>query len=374
MMATATGERGVTFVATSNSKSIPTKVTQCIKANLKDCLSGIEKIVPKKARFVQGSNDNAQVIPLKQGLVGLVSEAYCKHHNLVLRPDDIWQAILTQFSFYVNAHAEELRSKFVPHEGKKELVVQDGGGLFTTDHAALVLAMVHEQIVDNISDPSLVKWLMPAWSTTRDADRVCAGVSIMAVLQKYFDYKFQLLCGIPTVTLLGTPEDWADLCSRVARLPEFDCEECLMSEWVEMLQPVCDTLARQVAAGVNGELQGKAADDALHFWDRVCHYKGGGSGPTYISGWIAVFAVFNAKGEWQGDYRAKSCALWPKIDTDDLPIGWTSVPVKVDDNGTEYKCTMHAGQMAASMPTASSLQPRNDWCIVVHSPNPGSKN
>ncbi|EFA86410.1 hypothetical protein PPL_00202 [Heterostelium album PN500] len=42
--------------------------------------------------------------------------AYSQHHNLVIRPDDIWIAIMTQFSFYLNAHAEQLRSKIVSHD------------------------------------------------------------------------------------------------------------------------------------------------------------------------------------------------------------------------------------------------------------------
>lgn len=63
------------------------------------------------------------------GLVSAIVEAYNTHHNLVLRPDDIWQAILTQFSFYVNANAEALRDKFVDFEGKKKLVIKTGGTL-----------------------------------------------------------------------------------------------------------------------------------------------------------------------------------------------------------------------------------------------------
>jgi hypothetical protein len=49
--------------------------------------------------------------------------AYNKHLNLVIRPDDVWVAILTQFSAHVNAHSEKLRSLFVTFEGKKNLTV-----------------------------------------------------------------------------------------------------------------------------------------------------------------------------------------------------------------------------------------------------------
>ncbi|KAG8797798.1 hypothetical protein FRB91_008370, partial [Serendipita sp. 411] len=54
--------------------------------------------------------------PRRNGFVDAVVEAYNNHHHLIIRPDDVWCAILSQFNLYVNANAEELRSKFVAHE------------------------------------------------------------------------------------------------------------------------------------------------------------------------------------------------------------------------------------------------------------------
>jgi len=65
----------------------------------------------------------------------MLYSAYNSHHELILRPDDFWQAIVTQFSFYVNANAEALRDKIVDHEGKKELVVVVEGNFNTIDYA-----------------------------------------------------------------------------------------------------------------------------------------------------------------------------------------------------------------------------------------------
>jgi len=61
------------------------------------------------------------LLPSNNGLVGSVIDAYSSHHHLSIRPEDVWFAILTQLSTYVNKHAEELREHFVAHEGKKEL-------------------------------------------------------------------------------------------------------------------------------------------------------------------------------------------------------------------------------------------------------------
>lgn len=63
---------------------------------------------------------------------------------------------------------------------------------------------------------------------------------MMATLQKYFSYLFTLECGIPSVTLLGSPEDWDDLSTRVEKFAEFGAEP---TKWVALLRPVCDAFA-----------------------------------------------------------------------------------------------------------------------------------
>ncbi len=64
------------------------------------------------------------------GFVRAVIAAYCDHHHLTIRPEDVWFAILTQLSFFVNAYGEELRSFFVSHDGRKELEVMDNGSSY----------------------------------------------------------------------------------------------------------------------------------------------------------------------------------------------------------------------------------------------------
>lgn len=55
---------------------------------------------------------------LGNGFIGALYDAYSKHYELVLRPDDVWLAIGTAFANYVDAHSEEMRKEFVNHEEK----------------------------------------------------------------------------------------------------------------------------------------------------------------------------------------------------------------------------------------------------------------
>ncbi|KAG6371849.1 hypothetical protein JVT61DRAFT_8846 [Boletus reticuloceps] len=46
------------------------------------------------------------ILPQRNGFVHIVIEAYNRHRTLIIRPDDVWLAILTQFCFFINGNAE----------------------------------------------------------------------------------------------------------------------------------------------------------------------------------------------------------------------------------------------------------------------------
>lgn len=124
--------------------------------------------------------------------------AYSYHQHLLMRPEDIWFAILTQFSIYIKKHAEELRKKFVAHTGKKELEVKRGDTRYMVDHNYVVEEMA-QLIEKNIVDPELRRWVTPAFTTTSKTDEVVASILMIGALQKYFTYKFTYICGIPSI-------------------------------------------------------------------------------------------------------------------------------------------------------------------------------
>lgn len=127
------------------------------------------------SQVLQTSNNN--------GLVNALTLAYNRHHNIVLRPEDFWTAVLTQFSSYVNANSEKLRDKFVNFNGKRELKVTAGGSLRTADFDKMSVSMT-EQIAANLKDDSVRDWIMPSFTTTTINDRVVCSVVMMAAMQK----------------------------------------------------------------------------------------------------------------------------------------------------------------------------------------------
>ncbi|KAL9637424.1 MAG: hypothetical protein Q9164_002196 [Protoblastenia rupestris] len=310
----------------------------------------------KCVELLQSSFDTdlkAVVDPSANGFVHGAIRAYSNHHHLQIRPEDVWFAIISQLSFYINCHAEELRELFVAHEGKKELVVTfRSGSRYSVDFGIFAQKM-SRLIEENVVDPELRSWTMPAFSTTTKHDKVIASILLMGVTQKYFDFKCCIECGLPSVTLLGEKADWELIYNRLDKLETFGAES---SEFCRLLRPVVSRFVKS--------FDDPASEEIISFWQRIAHHYNMGSGPSYYSGWITAFCFWNADGESLYRFPAHGDDLnsiaWEKarypllhldgatyhrVDSDDVPPGYSSVPVKVDDNGDLFDAMMIAGSV-----------------------------
>ncbi|KAI9719224.1 MAG: hypothetical protein M1812_003554 [Candelaria pacifica] len=300
------------------------------------------------------------------GFVDAAMRAYNTHHALVLRPDDVWMAILSQFNLFVNAHAEELRHVFVDHEGQRELTVVACGTRYTVDFGQMSNQM-GILLEENIIDPQLRNWLIPDFSTTTENDKVVSSIIMMATLKSYFKYRFVTLCGIPKVTLLGHKSDWQKLLEKIHKLKDYGPETC---QWHELLVPV---LSRFVHS-----FESPNSDATKHFWQRIAHRRDGGSGVPTLSGWITAFCFFNHKGQSMYDSRiiesirekiarvaAKSSdveindakrdpwdakqlltlddVVYHTVGTTDIPPAYGETDVRLVDNGVPFATVLVAG-------------------------------
>jgi hypothetical protein len=196
----------------------------------------------------------------------------------------------------------------------------------------------------HLIDPELHEWIMPSFSTTTNTDTVTAAIIMMGSMQKYFSYLMGLICGIPSVTLLGGKADWVDIRRRLDKLPQFGKEP---EQFARLLSPVLDYFIRTF----------EDADDpkVVDFWSKIADRHSNGSGPSYLSGWITAFCFWDPEGKsLYRDNSEHGCNLdgtsFHRVNTDDIPNAYVTVPVVVDDNGIEVKTRMVAGLvgMAAS--------------------------
>ncbi len=292
------------------------------------------------------------------GFVQTVIDCYNHHHNLVIRPDDIWIAILTQFSFYINKNAEEFRGKFVNFDGKMELIVRINGSLRLAPYD-LFVTKTTDKIYDNLVDKSVKDWILPNFSTTDTNDKIACGIVFMATTKKYFDFGCCLQCGIPNITLEGTVGDWENILQRLEKLKTYK-----LDKWYDMLKKI---LKEFVAA--------KNEKANIEFLNRICHHLGGASGPRFISGWLTAFAVFNEDGNWTDHKDNASLTMfsrisveqeWPVINIAAIPSGIVNVNVKIAEGSVVHESVMFAGHVGYKvLKDKCTLQPQIGWGIAL---------
>lgn len=337
---------------------------------------------------LQESAELKNFFPQNNGFLQGIITAYNGHHNLVIRPDDVWIAILSQFNLYVNANAEALRSKFVSHQGKEKITVRCvAPSRYDVDYKWMADEMT-KQMKDKAVDPELHGFIIPNFSTTTPVDTTIGCVMMMSTLQKYFSYETVLMCGIPSVTLLGTKQDYEDIYRRLDKLDSFGEEPRVFAA---LLRPVI----REFVEAFNSA----SAQANLEFWSRICHYRAGGSGPSYLSGWATAFCVWGKKGNWQGpkletfaspiseEERLESERYYvsdglgfsfsappalffgdlrfPVVELSKIPNGYCEVDVRIDEFGTEYECMMVAGHVGfvVSGERSDTIQPSPQWFL-----------
>lgn len=332
---------------------------------------------------------SSQISPCNNGLVRAAFLAYIDHHHLIIRPEDIWFAVLGQFSYYVNEHAEELRHSFVSRKGKKGLILKQefpGGDI---DYGSMCKNMT-DLIDQNIVDPELRSWILPSFTTTTNTDQVVASVLMMGMMQKYFEYIFNpVTCGIPTITLLGEKSDYEDILRRIEKLTEYGKEP---TRFAELLRPILKYCIATFSCSA-------ASPDAavVDFWSRIVHYSSG-SGFDSLSGWITAFSFWDEDGKcmayeyfWDNKLTPTTepghlppaeemIRMYHEVDPDEVPAGFVTVPVTlIINNDPPIDTKLLAGSVGFEVTTArqrfqpSSLTPGSEGMTLISLANEDKK-
>ena len=217
---------------------------------------------------------------LKDMFFRTVVKAYANHQSLVLSPDMIWLLISQGFARYVNAHPEELRPQLVEHDGKMDLVVITPEELLTGNPDWEKIMGDFSDSIQKYTKGDIAKTITADFTTTTPVTRIASEITLMESVKSYFEYVVMYLaCGIPSVTLQGTPEDWQLVLDKAKRLKPYG-----LTEWIEELEPILTEFVRTA----------KGKPDQL-FWQRMVKevrlpkLNGGGcdpSKPTELDGWV----------------------------------------------------------------------------------------
>jgi len=369
------GSRGVKVVS-DNPKY---EIAEAMLNKVNDPWADYDAQPPKEGRkntlvatSLGRGNEKDPIISYGNGFVDGINDAFANDLDLVLRPDDVWLAILTQFSLFVVGHAEEVRHLFVQHEGKRRIEVD----LTPFKGSQIDLGRVaHEmtaEIQRHVVDPGLKDWMIPKFTTTNELDISVASFVMMGAMQKYFEYFTFFGCGFPSVTLLGEKSDWQDIELRIKKLAHYGPEP---EEWSRLLAVVLRYMVRTFDEPDSVEIK--------DFWLRVSHFQGPtASGTRTLSGWITAFAFWDEDGKrikghprhsFEGRDLEERRALtldgvdFPLLGHDDVPRSVVALPISLADGdaGVIRRCTAVAGSIGMTLSNSGGkVQPYPAWCVI----------
>lgn len=278
-------EGSITFVVDEN---LPPPEENLIKENGEKIAHWIlsQKNVPNEShQIVAYSFADETMTPCDEGVFfNCAVQAYATHRPLMISPDMIWLLICQGFARYVNAHSDQLRNLLVSHEGKKTLIVNTEEDLFNgnPDWEKIFFdfaAEINKNIKGDLAD--IIK---ADFTTTKAVERIASEITLMETFKSYFEYVIDYcICGIPTITINGTAEDWKHILEKAIQLKEYG-----MSEWISDLETILHEFIK-AAEGIPNQT----------FWKRIVKKQlvdriTGGNAcipeePTVIDGWLLKF-------------------------------------------------------------------------------------
>ena len=200
-----------------------------------------EQIDKKLNHVVACSFENSKIHYLhKDVMFKTFVSCFGSHRPLVLSPDIIWLLIAQTIAKHIDTNSEKLRDKFVNFDGQMDLFVESETDLFDKDTDWMsILQSMYNQIASHTK--AGVAPIMRCDFTTTGANEAIASVAtLMGSMKTYFRYHItHTICGIPSITLLGTEEDWKKILEKTELLKTVN-----LKSWYEWLQPILKEFVR----------------------------------------------------------------------------------------------------------------------------------
>ena len=284
--------------------------------------------------------------------------AFADHRPVVLSPDMIWLLITQAFGHYVNNNAEQMRPLLVNHDDIKALTVTSSYDLLTESDKVNwpeILNGFESQIAANTKN-DVTRLIVADFSTTGPTEKMASQITLMEAVKSYFEYRVMYsVCGIPDVTLLGTPDDWRKVRERAYKLKDFGLEW-----WVNDLDPILEQFVRASEGDVDVKFWQNMVKKLRPGEVRMASCSPYDNTIAKFDGWFLKFYPFDMEGRTPREIEYHHPMLPEVVKT---PFKY----IVTDRNGTalkEYNMELWAGFFGmAQDPQNGALTPKIGWMV-----------
>ena len=156
----------------------------------------------------------------------------------------------------------------------------------------------------------------------------------MTTMKHYFSYRMITKCGIPSIELRGSRDDWVSLRQRSEALRSFMTKD-FAKVWLSVLLPILDEFIKSYDGKVN-----------YGSWQTMVKFREtrrGSGAHEYISGWIQNFFPYLDEDSPSWHLRPWQEAYFAGPTPDQIPPIKCSVPVEWIYYGIKYPLHFHGG-------------------------------
>ena len=273
----------------------------------------------------------------KTSLIAGLVHAYKNHYPITVSPDMLWILILQGYSRFMEKYSELVRERYVNFEGQKKICVERMG-IFPREAKKEVWQDIIQEYITKIESnigKEIITNLEANFTTTTSAILTTSQVSILSSMKQYFTYSLLMGgCGISSITLEGSIEDWQKMKSKLEFL-----ETKALKWWTKHLIPIIDNI---IETKKFYKENNKINEKLVEFWKDMIKLKkkDGSYEPDVINGWIIKFIP---------DYSEQKPKLYEEIKEGDIPDEIICCPLELislslDGKKSEnFKCDLASG-------------------------------
>jgi hypothetical protein len=295
-----------------------------------------------------------QVLPSSESFVRGTLQAWAEHLHLVLRPDEVWFTILSQLFFYVSSHRNETAAIYDPPlPGAEPMTLTDFEWF-------RVIQDFKYEAESHCRASWLMRWAMPNFTTSTVVDEMTSTVFMLGQNEAHLtgrrsDEGRRPACGLPSVTLQGAQDDWAEILRKLDRLPAFGRQA---AAYRDQLTPILQRFIDSFAAPDSATTR--------HFWNQIVMTTGANPAcprsPAHdsVSGWLSGFFYWTATGRRLARHNSTASAspkagsvtrldnvTYGTVAIADLPIAYARAPfiLRYFNNTDKFEAYVLAGTL-----------------------------
>lgn len=243
-----------------------------------DILKVAENKLKRKISYFPDELSNQKIVDCyNNAFIETIQQCYDQHRPLVLSPDAIWLTICQGVSIHINENHKQLESLIFHADKPEKLEVRNDSLEQHSSSWASLVSSLSEQTKKYTKD-DFYSFFVADFSTTTIVEKTAFQITLLEGYKKTFQYVGDTGCGIPSIRISGTPEDWKNILKRLEMLPKLG-----LSDWAEVLKPV-----------INEFILASEEKPTVAFWKDI--YKNSVEyGAFYLSGWMIKFFPYIVK-------------------------------------------------------------------------------